>query len=92
MSENFKITILAVVILCCTFYVAVTILPAFKANHHYILDVNYLDGSSEQLKHSYYSYKTDTLILDKGCIETTNKGTTLTCGVKNFKVISHITE
>lgn len=92
MSENFKITILAVVMLCCTFYVAVTILPAFKSNHHYILDVNYLDGSSEQLKHSYYSYKTDTLILDEGCIERINKGTALTCGVKNFKVKSHITE
>lgn len=92
MSENFKITILAVVILCCTFYVAVTILPAFKANHHYILEVNYLDGNNEQLKHSYYSYKTDTLVLDEGCIERTNKGTALTCGVKNFKVKSHTTE
>lgn len=63
-----------------------------KVSHKYTIHVTYIDGTTENIKFSYDAHPNDELILNEGCINSNMNNISFTCGARNFKVISHITE
>jgi hypothetical protein len=83
------ISVMALIILA-SFLIDKTIYGS-QQKHNYMVEVTFSNGDVDIFPVNYEGTKSDSLILDEGCIKTSHTLKVQACGVRNFTVIQNHT-